>query len=383
LKDAWSFLELPVEIDNKETFEGSFPPDQEIVVTSPQWTRMRIADQAALRLDSQPQLDDPYEAYLMTLFEALQQPNHASLYFKAQSLEKALPHELRWNIRSVDVLGPSPDEFARDEEWATYKNSVQTFFKDPSGVKELNMILGTYRHSVNESEHSWSTLLFHPKHWHLLPTNGLISTRELERLLSREWARLMGIPKRLIELYTRSYVGYFGDDQWTLPLLPILRVAVSIQNAGQLDESTLATTILLQADLSKLKATEIHELIDSIQDASTLPESWAHIIVSAAVFTQDIDSRRLAKLWKVLNGKRPMYFGRSPLVSPSEDKRSYLLSQLLENRDDDSLDLAAAISHSLTKVDDNISRALNERLAAALKVSERESQKDCIRCMHC
>ena len=311
----------------------------------------------------------------MTLLEALRQPNDASFHFKAQHLEKALPDEPRWNVRSISVLGPSPDEFECDEEWVNYKSGVKAFFKDPSSVKELNAILGTYRQPLNAAEHSWSTLLFHPKHWHLLPTTGLISPRELERLLSREWARLMAIPKRLIELCAQSY-GYFRDEQWMLPLVPILRVAVSLQNAGQLDESPLARSILLQADVSKLKATEIHELIDSIQNASTLPDSWAQIIISAVVFTENIDAQRLSKLWNVLNRKRLMYLGRSPFHSPSEENKAYLLMELLENGGDDSLDLAAAISLSLTKVDDKISRALNERIAGALKESEEEkSQK--------
>jgi hypothetical protein len=370
--DPWSYLELPVELSNKEPAEAPVAPDQQIFATAPQWARIHVADQTRLRFNSQPQTDDPYESYLMTLLDAVQQPDDVELYFKAQHAETTLPHQPGWRIRSVSVLGPSPTEFDCDADWIKYKNGVKAFFKEPSSVKELNTILGTYQHPPEVGEHLWSMLIFHPKHWHLLSTMGLIPSQVVEELRSREWARLMALPKNLIEFFTQSY-GYFEDEEYTLPITPVLRVAISLQNMGQLDDSALARNILLESDFSKLEATEMEVLIHSIENAPTLPESWAQIIISAAVETENIDARVLVNLWKALTGRSRIYLGRSPFVSPSGAKKARLLTQLLETSDVDSLDLAAAIALTVVDLDDKISRILNERIARALQWSAGET----------
>ena len=200
-------------------------------------------------------------------------------------LEAALPSEPLWTISSVGVLGPAPDQFHSENDWVAYKNGVKTLFSEPTGVSELRAVLATYLQGMNKGERSWTALLFHPKHWKLLANADLVSSQELDRLLSREWASLMAIPRNLIEICQYQSYGFVEEGRQTLPLVSILSVAISLQNAGQLDDSSLARHILLQSDMSKLSGFEINKLIKSIQNPSSLPLSWAQIIMAVVVCT--------------------------------------------------------------------------------------------------
>ena len=73
LPDPWSYLELPVETQNKETLE-SF--GEAITVGAPSWTRVSVANQEILRF-SKSLGSDPYAKYFHALLDALRNPNDA------------------------------------------------------------------------------------------------------------------------------------------------------------------------------------------------------------------------------------------------------------------------------------------------------------------
>jgi len=331
-------------------------------VAAPQWIRMSVADQEVLRLNKQFD-GDPHEVYLRAVLEALRKPNDANSDRQARELEAALPNELRWNISSIAVLGPSPEQFNSEADWVAYKTGMKAYFDNPTGAKELRALIPTHLQPPNRGEHSWTALIFHPKTWEVLISTGLISSRELDRLRSREWANLMAIPKRLIEMcqyYSHGY--YFEPGRQALPLVSVLRAAISLQNAGQLDDSAIAVNIFSQGDLSNLTGSEINELIASIRNPSSLPMSWAQIIMSVAVCAVGIDANLLSKLWSALNGEKHLLF-----AWPSEETTAGIMTKLLESGDDESLDLAAAISLRLRELDATVSQQLNRRLADTLK----------------
>ena len=363
LTDPWRFLELPVETRNLEVVEFS-PSAEQIGVTQPLWTRIRVANQEILRLNVINE-SNAHERYLHGLFEALRRPDDVDSDLRARKLEAALPSEPSWAIGSFAVLGPSPAEFSCKEDWIAYKNGVKEFFNDSEGVKELTSLLMTYLQPAAESTHSWTTLLVHPKHWEMLLTVGLISATELNRLRACKWATLMGLPNRLIEFYQCHSYGYYLDRRrQTLPLLAILKVAVLLHNGGHLDESTVAVTILYEADPSNLTGDDMNELISSIQNPASLPTSWAQIIVSFAASTSDIDTHRLAELWRALNQVKPIHL---LFAHPVDGTTPKVVMALLETEDKDSVNLAAAIIRQLHELEESASLTINRKLAHAIR----------------
>ena len=198
--NIWTFLNLPVMRGREDEDDFALGEGLEIRLAAPSWMRLRRSQQLPLSLQTGPEAQaHVVEKYVFALFDALEHPGDCERDLLARKQEKELLRRPKWDLSAGSVLGPSPTEFASEDDWRRYKREVREFLQSNARVNELRSLCMTFRQPPAYSGYPWCAILFHPDHWNLLVDNKLINAVELSRIREFSWSALMNIPTNLLD----------------------------------------------------------------------------------------------------------------------------------------------------------------------------------------
>jgi hypothetical protein len=190
-------------------------------------------------------------------------------------------------------------------------------------------------------------------------------------LRASRWAQIIARPKNFIELAT-AFQRYSPrpNAKVGIPFEKLMRIAITLQNRGELIESEIAREILPNTDLASINAEDLNGLIKAVQNASKFPLTWACAFVEVALRIEGIDLRLLSEFWAAVNRGRNDFVWLRLMHQASWARASTIAAELLNLQDDAALDLASRILSRCPEVSPEISFELNRRATSGLLDSE-------------
>lgn len=370
--NVWEFMRLPVATTLTATVDIDDSNGYTIAVVRPMWLDFVINGQGRLSFSEAQDASGAYAAYIEALFAALQQPDDAALFHEARAAMMILPEEVSWSLRCECVLGPSPDRFTSSDDWIQCKADIRALFNNAEELALLNDVASTFASSKDIERNEWMVLLFPPAQWDHLVSEGLLKPERVATLRATAWAKAISLPKDFIRLATvfHDYSSVI-NAKVGIPFASLMRIAVALHNKGELLRSEIAGEVFVSADVTNINTDEVHEIIKSVQNPSTFPQTWAMPLFEVALRLERIDLELLSALWAAVNRDRisPIWL-RWMYNQVNGARTSAIVADLLKLQNDAALDLASQILSPCSDEPSEFSSEMNRRAASRLMDSD-------------
>jgi hypothetical protein len=234
-------------------------------------------------------------------------------------------------------------------------------------MADFRSVCETIQDKSQGNSYIWSTLLFHPDYWEGLVNHQLITSEELSRVRDLKWSALMKVPLNLVDIADFDLSEDYPYNAAGIQVGRLLDMAIGVHNEGRLRDSNFLAEFILYPMDSGVTAEQIERLLVKLQNPSNLPDAWAMILITTCILTKGVNKKRVAQLWREIDGSSRLHLWFVGAHSPSRVSLTMeWLKDLMDIGDLASLDLAISFHSLIRDMPHNFSQKLNQALAAFL-----------------
>ena len=315
-----------------------------------------------------PEEEDTQNIYFIhfkNLLNAVLNPCDYELDTKARESEKTIPDSKLWGWRIDNILGPDLSAFNSIEEWKSFKQEIVDI-----STQDQDWIANSA--NFNSISNLWSVLFFHPRHWPLLMTKGLITNDEYQILLESKLAIIFNIPKIPINLFRGRYSS---QNKPVIPLLRILNIAITIaiqDGVEYLGKAEGLYSILWRCQIESVTSKDVNKLLIKSKNLNSLPSVWAGAIFYLCMNSPSLNLDLFIEFWEI---NQDTMIHRIPDFDQTL-KKSDFLEEILAKKQKNTLKLAAVLIREGIKIDQSTQDKLYDQLLNGFKNNNFNTEND-------